>query len=1009
MRLQRLFLILSLLLSIAVLSVTVVRFQDAWQDWQQASSGYEAMQELQALLVATEMASRERGPTNGILGDTWPSDPRKQQRLRDARTKTDAAFARLNELVEDDAAPARPAVQQALRSASVHLQEARQTVDRIAQKKSSTRSADEIHGAIVQMFRVVEDLVPGVIALGNEAQSSFPKTSDILLAARLASSLREYAGQLGSQFTVPLTKRQPLTTQEHVDIERLRGRIDQLVEQLMVRTSAIGDRPPVQAAMVTMHTRYFKSGLGFVESQIAIGLRDGQYEVDTAEFAARYVPDMDSIVAVREVLMEEAFAQAQRGLQTIRTAALWSAAGGLSVVLLLAVTLWLLQSRVFRRLEQTTALIDALAQGDLDYPLPPSRYNDELAEVMKALTVLRDNSQARLALEAERERLMECLAGRNRYLALNNRVLQKLSDGTSLHQLLDELLLAIEAEHPGAVCTVLLATEDGSMLQHAAAPSMPTSWIRAMQELQVAEGMGCCGTAAYRKERVVVEDLQTHPFWQSLRSQAQEAGLKFCSSQPLMDAHAKVVGTFAIYHAAPVLPDESQDQLIEDYAKLVAFAIERARLADALRESQALYQLITEYSQDNIWVRELPSLKLLYCSPSVTRLLGWAHDEILSGRAKTVSPEQRAQAEKEFKPLYERILAGDHSKLDLAYEIEMIHKDGRRIPMEMAARILLDRAGQPIKIVGATRDISERKAASKQLVEQQNAMQSLLEYSPVGMAFSTQGVFRYTNSEFEKMFDLRSGDLAETIYVHPADRVAIVEAVQRDGIVRGHEMQMRCADGVIRDFLATFIPLVRNGQEGLMGWLMDITERKATEKTIRKMAFYDQLTGLPNRRLLEDRMQQLIAFAQREGRKMAVLFMDLDKFKQVNDLHGHEAGDWLLVQVASRLKAALRQSDTAARVGGDEFVILLPDAHTVKAAVLIAEKIRQALEQPFIRADGVVFNISSSIGVAMYPKQADNAADLLRLGDEAMYMAKRSGRNAVEVLTATVSTEADSH
>ena len=146
-------------------------------------------------------------------------------------------------------------------------------------------------------------------------------------------------------------------------------------------------------------------------------------------------------------------------------------------------------------------------------------------------------------------------------------------------------------------------------------------------------------------------------------------------------------------------------------------------------------------------------------------------------------------------------------------------------------------------------------------------------------------------------------------------------------------------------------------------------------------------------------MEQALASARRRGAKVSVLFIDLDKFKQGNDQQGHDAGDWLLQQIAGRMRAALRESDTAARIGGDEFVVLLPDTARVEDAVVAAEKIRREMERPFAMADGVTLQISCSIGVAMYPDQAEASQDLLRFGDEAMFRAKKHGRNAIEVFS----------
>lgn len=172
-------------------------------------------------------------------------------------------------------------------------------------------------------------------------------------------------------------------------------------------------------------------------------------------------------------------------------------------------------------------------------------------------------------------------------------------------------------------------------------------------------------------------------------------------------------------------------------------------------------------------------------------------------------------------------------------------------------------------------------------------------------------------------------------------------------------------------------------------------------RQLSKLTFHDALTGLANRRLLEDRLQQAITQAGRSGQRVGLLFIDLDKFKPVNDRHGHETGDWLLKQVAARMQGTLRDTDTVARVGGDEFVVLLPGVSSPESAAAVAEKLRLALEQPYLRDGNLQLNISSSIGVAFYPDHASSGGELLRFGDEAMYQAKKTGRNTVVVFEAS--------
>ena len=183
---------------------------------------------------------------------------------------------------------------------------------------------------------------------------------------------------------------------------------------------------------------------------------------------------------------------------------------------------------------------------------------------------------------------------------------------------------------------------------------------------------------------------------------------------------------------------------------------------------------------------------------------------------------------------------------------------------------------------------------------------------------------------------------------------------------------------------------------GTTGFAQDITARKAAEEQVKHLAHYDTLTNLPNRTLFNDRLRQALAIAKRDKVRMALMFIDLDEFKPVNDTYGHAVGDLLLKEVAVRIQDCLRESDTVARMGGDEFTVLLPVIEAEQDASVVAEKIRLALNQPFELA-GKNLHISSSTGIAIYPEHGSDEKALLKNADTAMYYAKESGRNAVRV------------
>lgn len=526
--------------------------------------------------------------------------------------------------------------------------------------------------------------------------------------------------------------------------------------------------------------------------------------------------------------------------------------------------------------EAVRAEIERIGKGDLSPPALPVP-----AKPDSVIGWLNETRQHLQTLTEAREQSEAALEEHSHYLCINNRILQQIGENTPLTDILNELMLNIEKRHPDTCCSILLASEDGRALLHAAAPSMPSFWSQATARVPIAEGAGSCGTAAFRGERVIVEDIQEHPYWKGFRELAQWAGLGACWSQPFKNNQGKVLGTFAIYHRQPAIPSDQEIRLIEDYAKLVQLAVERARLAEALRHSEEMYRLIAENCNDVIWIVDLPALTFSYISPSIERLRGWTPMEILSQPlGALVGTEKAANFRSALRELAARLAAPECPSRHETFETELPHKDGHSIPAEVAATLLLDAAGRPCQILGISRDISDRKAA---------------------------------------------------------------------------------------------------------------------EEVIRHMAYYDRLTNLPNRRLMEDRLAQLVAQARRGQRRLALLYIDLDKFKPVNDQYGHETGDWLLQQVAQRMLAVLRASDTVARVGGDEFVVLLPDITSDIDALCVAEKIRAGLEVPFVTASGDTLHISSSVGVVLYPDHANTPRDLLRLGDEAMYRAKQSGRNAIEI------------
>ncbi|MFM9912913.1 MAG: diguanylate cyclase domain-containing protein [Methylophilaceae bacterium] len=222
-----------------------------------------------------------------------------------------------------------------------------------------------------------------------------------------------------------------------------------------------------------------------------------------------------------------------------------------------------------------------------------------------------------------------------------------------------------------------------------------------------------------------------------------------------------------------------------------------------------------------------------------------------------------------------------------------------------------------------------------------------------------------------------------------------------------NEHRVLCKDGEVKWALSRGMVVSRD-KDGkplrMIGTHADITERKNMEEQLRHMAQFDILTQLPNRGLIGDRLKQAVSYAKREKAQLALMFLDLDKFKPVNDTLGHEVGDSLLKQVAQRLQLCMRASDTVARIGGDEFVVLLPLIESEQDATTVAEKILVALNQEFQIAPHTI-NISSSIGIAIFPQHGEDDKALTINADTAMYYAKKEGRNNAQVFRTEMQVE----
>ena len=331
---------------------------------------------------------------------------------------------------------------------------------------------------------------------------------------------------------------------------------------------------------------------------------------------------------------------------------------------------------------------------------------------------------------------------------------------------------------------------------------------------------------------------------------------------------------------------------------------------------------------------------------------------------------------------------------------------GAAVDVGVSLSPLFDERRMPVGAVLIARDIRARKCAQAALRESEERYRTLFERNQAGVfRTSIAGLILDCNDAFARIlgFGGRAECLGRSMLHHYQDlwqRTALLQKMRATGGLADEEVALKRIDGAPAWVLANAMLLSPKAGENevLEGTVIDITQRKNAERQIVHQAYHDALTGLPNRMLLYDRLTQALSLARRDRNGLAVLFLDLDQFKLVNDTLGHAAGDRLLVEIARRLQHTLRESDTVARVGGDEFTLLLRHVDEGADAARAAQKVLEAIARP-VEIDGQRLYLTTSVGISLFPADGEDAESLLTNADIAMYRAKELGRNRFQLCT----------
>lgn len=436
-------------------------------------------------------------------------------------------------------------------------------------------------------------------------------------------------------------------------------------------------------------------------------------------------------------------------------------------------------------------------------------------------------------------------------------------------------------------------------------------------------------------------------------------------------------------------------EALRSAAGIIGAAIHRQQVERALRLEKHRFEQLYENTPLAILVAGADE-KVVEVNSAFEALFGFARAEVIDRKINDlITPSDRTD---EASWLSQRTFDGE----TVSQRSVRLHKDGSQVPVEIFG-VPVVQDGKVVLVYGIYVDQTERLRAEAALRESEEKFRSLAEQSLQGIFVLKHGRIAYAN---QMMADITGYDLGDFLgfdqqalegIIHPADRGFVVATANGFEIGDGEvspqsEYRLITKSGAVKWVLQQTRTVQFDGDLGVEGVLIEITKRKHAEEQLLQSALHDSLTGLPNRASFHDRVD--LALERTRGRSQspfAVLFLDLDRFKLINDGYGHQAGDRLLVEIAHRLRRAVRPGDTVARLGGDEFTVLIPDIKGPEEAVSVAQRIHTALSKSFQVGDHEVFT-SASTGIAISSAQYDSPDEILRDADIAMYQAKANGR-----------------
>lgn len=533
-------------------------------------------------------------------------------------------------------------------------------------------------------------------------------------------------------------------------------------------------------------------------------------------------------------------------------------------------------------------------------------------------------------------------------------------------------------------------------------------WFKAVLGLDAREiprTVAFCAQAILQDHALVVNDVMEDQRFFDNPLVVLEPVIRFYTGLPLTTTQGVCLGTLCVMDRVPRTLTDVQMSAFRALADIVMANLDLRlshknikRYADDLQLAATIF----EFSSESMVVTDADNC-IVAINPAFTRTTGYLPEEVIGKSPRILSSGRQNQHF--YRNMWRELDSGGC----WSGEVWNLRKNGEEYAEWLSINVIFNEDGSKRLHVAIFSDITVKKQAEMALQESNQKINLLLQSMAEGVyGIDIDGRCTFVNESFLRILGYDQNEVVgqnihELIHYLHADGTPYPEAECRINAAHKCNENIHHADEVFWHKFGVPIPveywsrpIVINGcVTGAVTTFIDVSERRMEEERVNHLATHDTLCDLPNRDLLRDRLRQSLLAAQRDKLQIGLMYIDLDKFKPINDDYGHGVGDQVLLEAARRMQACVRATDTVARIGGDEFIVLLSEVDSAADVLLVADKIREAINRPMQLAD-LELNISSSIGMALYPEHGNDEITLITHADTAMYAAKQLGRNNVQ-------------